>query len=608
MAQDFGGSTAPDVDIQRFVPSASPYSIFTVDGAQTSAELELSGGLILNYASEPLVLKQVGGDERIVIVEEQMAADLLFALGLFDLMEINLGLPVYFLNNGSIRDEAIEGATVGDLRARAKFSLLDSEQGPVGVAVFAQMGFPTGDDTAFTSSGQYYVRPGVVVDTRIRRLLLALNLSGNIQQERDFGNLSLGSELHYSAGAQYEVIANRLFVGGEVYGSTPFEDAFEVENSPLEGLLGAKLRTDYNIHFEAGLGTGLVAGYGSPTWRAFGGVRYASFDQDWDDDGILNRDDLCPREPEDIDLFEDEDGCPDLDNDQDGILDANDDCPLDPEDIDQFEDEDGCPDLDNDQDGIPDASDQCPDDPEDLDGFEDDNGCPDLDNDQDGTPDTSDNCINVPGPATNKGCPYQDRDKDGIIDPEDQCPDDPEDIDGFQDEDGCPDKDNDQDGFPDVTDKCPNEPGVEKFQGCPQPVFVDEKINEIVILQQVFFDVDKDTIKARSFPLLRQVAEVMKKNPQVRLVEVQGHTDDQGSEAYNLDLSQRRATSVLTFLVSRGVEPGRLKSKGYGETSPKVPIEGLKGGALRDARAENRRVQFVILETTKKRGVKVKAE
>jgi hypothetical protein len=101
-------------------------------------------------------------------------------------------------------------------------------------------------------------------------------------------------------------------------------------------------------------------------------------------------------------------------------------------------------DLDSDGDGIPDSLDKCPNEPEDKDGFDDQDGCPDPDNDHDGIPDALD-----------------------------KCPIDPEDKDGFQDDDGCPDKDNDGDGIPDALDKCPNEPedkdGFEDLDGCPDP-------------------------------------------------------------------------------------------------------------------------------------------
>src|SRR5215813_3660857 len=83
-----------------------------------------------------------------------------------------------------------------------------------------------------------------------------------------------------------------------------------------------------------------------------------------------------------------------------------------------------------DRDGDGKYADPCPTEPEDKDGFQDDDGCPDPDND-----------------------------RDGIPDPNDKCPTEPEDKDGFEDEDGCPDKDNDKDGVLDAADKCPNEPG-----------------------------------------------------------------------------------------------------------------------------------------------------
>ncbi|MGE5185794.1 MAG: hypothetical protein ACM31C_27225, partial [Acidobacteriota bacterium] len=99
---------------------------------------------------------------------------------------------------------------------------------------------------------------------------------------------------------------------------------------------------------------------------------------------------------------------------------------------------------DRDGDGIPDGMDACPDDPEDKDGFQDEDGCPDVDNDGDGIPDS-----------------------------QDKCPNDPEDKDGFQDQDGCPDPDNDNDGIPDSQDKCPNDPedkdGFQDDDGCPDP-------------------------------------------------------------------------------------------------------------------------------------------
>jgi hypothetical protein len=99
---------------------------------------------------------------------------------------------------------------------------------------------------------------------------------------------------------------------------------------------------------------------------------------DRDEDGIPDQHDLCPHQPEDVDGYQDADGCPDLDNDADGVPDRVDVAPNLPEDFDNFQDEDGRPDLDNDGDGIRDDQDGCPNEPEDYDGDRDTDGCPDL--------------------------------------------------------------------------------------------------------------------------------------------------------------------------------------------------------------------------------------
>ena len=97
----------------------------------------------------------------------------------------------------------------------------------------------------------------------------------------------------------------------------------------------------------------------------------------------------------------------DGDRDNDGIPDSKDVCPDLAEDMDGFQDEDGCPDFDNDNDGIQDSKDKCPNEAEDKDGFEDQDGCPDPDNDKDGIPDVRDNCPDVAGDAAHNGCPYK---------------------------------------------------------------------------------------------------------------------------------------------------------------------------------------------------------
>ncbi len=273
------------------------------------------------------------------------------------------------------------------------------------------------------------------------------------------------------------------------------------------------------------------------------------------------------------------------DADGDGILDDVDQCVDDPEDFDDFQDSDGCPDNDNDSDRIPDDADQCRDDAEDVDDFQDEDGCPDPDNDDDGLLDGADDCPVEPGPASTRGCP--DRDGDTVVDSIDACPDEA----GTLDTNGCPDQDGDR--VPDHRDQCPTEPADARVDparsdGCPARVVVTK--DEVVILDKVFFDTGKATIKTASFAILDEVAGVLKSYPDIEQIEVQGHTDAQGSDASNLSLSQRRADSVRQYLIDKGVEPGRLVAKGYGET---VPVDT---NDTADGRAKNRRVQFLILK------------
>jgi len=189
-----------------------------------------------------------------------------------------------------------------------------------------------------------------------------------------------------------------------------------------------------------------------------------------------------------------------------------------------------------------------------------------------------------------------DRDHDGILDNVDKCPDDPEDKDGFEDEDGCPDPDNDKDRILDKDDKCPNEPetynGTDDEDGCPDRGRVVVTDTAIEILDMVYFEYNKAVIKSQSFPILDAVAATLQGNPSIALIEVQGHTDERGDDAYNLDLSDRRAHSVEKYLADKGVDPKRLTAQGYGETQPLDPR------STEAAWAKNRRVAFLILKRT----------
>ena len=284
------------------------------------------------------------------------------------------------------------------------------------------------------------------------------------------------------------------------------------------------------------------------------------------------------------------------DSDGDGIYDDVDACPKVPGVANANPEQHGCPPADRDKDTVLDIVDACPDIPGVVQADPSKNGCPlPGDMDGDGIPDPVDACPTVPGaanpdPAKN-GCPL-DSDADGIFDPVDACPTVPGKPNADPTKHGCPD-DTDGDGILDAVDACPTDAGPANADpakhGCPLVVVT---AGEIVIKEQVQFDTDKATIKPVSNGLLDSVAQVIKDHPEIKKIEVQGHTDSKGPKQHNQVLSQQRSDSVRKALESRGVDKARLVSKGYGPDKP------IGDNATDVGRTQNRRVQFVILEKT----------
>lgn len=203
---------------------------------------------------------------------------------------------------------------------------------------------------------------------------------------------------------------------------------------------------------------------------------------------------------------------------------------------------------DRDRDGIRNAVDECPDDvgvPP--------HGCPDTDGD--GFRDAEDPCPNVAGDGAH-GCP--DTDGDGFRDPDDSCPDVPETVNGYLDQDGC-------------ADEVPQR--IQQFTGT---------------IEGISFDLGQATIRPSSVRVLDEAVAVLREYPDVR-VRIVGHTDDIGSEAFNLDLSQRRADAVAAYLVEGGIDAQRIETEGRGDRAPRVPNDSP------EHRAQNRRIDFEIL-------------
>jgi outer membrane protein OmpA-like peptidoglycan-associated protein len=281
----------------------------------------------------------------------------------------------------------------------------------------------------------------------------------------------------------------------------------------------------------------------------------------------------------------------DGDLDKDGVKDSKDTCPGTPDGA--LVDANGCP-IDSDHDGVADGIDQCP---NTVSGATvDARGCP-SDSDGDGVADGIDQCQGTPAgtKVDARGCP-PDSDGDRVTDDLDKCPNTPA---GTQvDADGCPIAvDSDHDGVTDDKDRCPNTRADVKVDADGCPITLTERETELldkgrITTREIHFETAKWDILPESTPILDDIGSILIQWPQLR-IEVGGHCDARGSDAYNLDLSQKRAQSVLDYMLQKfpQIERAQYAAKGYGERVPVASNKTVEG------MAKNRRVEFKVLNT-----------
>jgi outer membrane protein OmpA-like peptidoglycan-associated protein/opacity protein-like surface antigen len=290
--------------------------------------------------------------------------------------------------------------------------------------------------------------------------------------------------------------------------------------------------------------------------------------------------------------------CEDLD--LDGICDKKDECPNTPAGC--LVDAKGCP-IDTDGDGVCDGVDTCPDTPKGA--TVDAKGCP-MDSDNDKIWDGIDQCPNTPAGCTvdDKGCPV-DSDGDGVCDGLDQCANTQA---GCRvDEKGCP-IDSDQDGVCDGLDLCPNTPAGARVDkdGCPIEITSQETEmldKGVITVRNIYFDTAKWDIKPESQKALNDLCTIFKQWPTLQ-IEIGGHADARGSEAYNQDLTEKRANSVLDWFKSNCADANlaNFTARGYGESVPVASNKTQKGMAL------NRRVEFKVMNPEELKKIKERRE
>jgi len=479
--------------LERYEPSPAGQWSFWIDHPRYHPEVDLSAGLTLDYAHEPLVMgiEEDDGDftETQAVVAHQLYGHVDMALALVDRLELSLSLPILLFQDG----EAAVGvepsdAAVGDPRLGALLRLVgDPMKDAISLNLGVRVWLPVdGNDS---SVGDDYARfgPRLVLAGGATSFLWSFTGEFLYRKEASIGTLasgpgnSVGSELHLGLGLAFTDPEHRQYaIGPEVAFSTTVVggEAFDEDYTSAEVLLGGHYK--FAEVFLVGLagGLGALSSPGTPDGRVILRLAYAAEQE---------QEQSAPVMPEPVPG----------DRDQDGVLDSEDACP---------------------------------------------------DEHQGDNPDPQ-----------RRGCPRPDRDGDGVFDDEDQCPD---------------------------VHKGGN-PHPSKT-GCPTI------IDDAIVVDPIFFKTNKAELLPESIPVLQTVVEVLNLNPDIVAIRIEGHTDSQGADKYNLKLSKRRAKTVLTWLTKQGITRSRLQSEGYGETQPIADNETEEG------RATNRRVMFVVIKAEPK--------
>ncbi len=537
--------------IDRFDPADRGSDWFAADSLDLRGHGRLILGATADWAEKPLVLYAPNGDEQTAIIQHQLfvhvGADVLLA----DRLRLGINVPIALYQSGNSANVngttfgSNNATTIGDLRLSADLRLLGEYRGAAELTLGVAGYLPTGSKAAFTGDGKARIAPRLMLAGELGPFVYAARAGVQYRaNDAGFDGAATGSEVFGTAAAGLRIADERLVIGPELYGSTNVTNGdsfFARRTSPFEVLFGAHYMPVDGLRLGLGIGPGLTRGLGAPQFR-----------------GLLALEWAPPIEKE-------QRAAEPGDRDHDGILD----------------DADACPDVAGVATNDPKT-----------------NGCPPAkDRDKDGILDGDDACPDVAGVATDdpktNGCPPpKDRDKDGILDDDDACPD----VAGVATDDpktnGCPPpRDRDKDGIVDDQDACPDAPGPAntdpKKNGCPEARIEQ---GQIKILERVEFENASAKIRPVSETVLNAVLDVMKAHPEFTKLGVEGHTDNHGAAGYNKRLSEQRATSVVNWLVSHGVERKRLSARGFG---PDKPIDT---NDTDEGRQNNRRVEFHILE------------
>ena len=582
-----------------------PYSVFR---AGRMHQWEFYATALGEYAMAPLsyVSGPKGDTTMEPVLNHLTTANLAAGLALHDRLRLDVGMPLYVFSVGPDGDPL--GTRIGDVRLASMIAIIRpaaETAGGLGLGLVPWVDLPTGDDTVYLGNASVAGGGALALTYEFEKLTLSGHLGYQYKPDIFAYNiegadslltaLSIGYLINHNTGINFEALLTPPLAKNQTAG-TEF---------PVETILSFRKRTEGGGHFSAGVAGALTDGAGAAPLRLFLGGGFGKIEvpipADLDGDGIPNNEDECFDDPEIVNGYKDDDGCPDFMGEVNVWGDYEGE-PIQLENV-TLIGPTGQRMLDPDQATVNDM----------MPGVEVTakvvaSGC--LGGSTTFTVKEGKNDLVVP----------LSRSLEGTITFEVKTL-----------EEGQP--------IPDATvkiqsvaDACRPTGGSELQLGAggtgsvqagagdhvviidvPKYALYRQKVNldageteevvvslkksktrvtaqRIEIYEKVHFETGKAIIKPDSYELLNEVAEAVNTHKQIKLVEVAGHTDDQGSLQSNQTLSQNRAQAVLDYLVNKGVDPARLQAKGYGETRT------IDTNETEEGRAANRRVEFNILE------------
>ncbi len=345
--------TAPPIDgdlLHRAI--ATQRTLVTEDAGRIEDQARFTAQLATGYANGPLLVSWGEGDsrEQFAVLGDVVGVSVIPALA-FDRFRLGLELPFYPV---ATSDLTTGGLALGNVALDGRLTALDPREAPVGLGLLARVDLASPDSRRSIGSDRVGFELGAAAERSFGAVHLGLNAGYRGIPRVRLYNVIVDDWVFLRASGAYDV-SEQLGVTLEAVGHTipamispdvaPIGDP-QGAPTPIEALVGAWAKPHETLRVQAALGGGLTSGLGAPRFRALLDVTFSPNIEigDRDDDGVRDRVDACPQDVEDLDGFQDEDGCPDWDNDGDGVDDQEDACPDDAEDIDGFRDDDGCPD------------------------------------------------------------------------------------------------------------------------------------------------------------------------------------------------------------------------------------------------------------------------